>query len=116
MVLGLPGNPLSTHACFLLFARPVLRRMAGLRDWRASSFDVRLNRAYATRAGRECYGLARLHITHRGLEVEPVESSGSGDVLSMARANAFIVTPVEGASYAAGTPVRVLPWSDSIAG
>jgi molybdopterin molybdotransferase len=116
IVLGLPGNPVSTYACFLLFARPVLRRMSGLRDWKPSTFEVRLSAAYGTRPGREVYGLGRLHRTHRGLEVEPVASTGSGDVLSMAQANAFIVTPAEGASYAAGARVQVLAWHDPISG
>ena len=42
LVFGLPGNPLSVVACFLLFVDPALRRMQGEADAVAATVPVRL--------------------------------------------------------------------------
>jgi molybdopterin biosynthesis enzyme len=65
--------------------------------------------------GRRTYHLARLEADAETgeLGVRPVASRGSGDVLALARAHAFIVTPEDGPhEVAAGATVRVLAWRD----
>ena len=43
LVFGLPGNPLSVVACYLLFVEPALRRMQGEADAVAATVPVRLD-------------------------------------------------------------------------
>ena len=50
---------------------------------------------------------------NRRFHAEPVDSTGSGDVLSMARANGFLITPDDGGDYAAGDELPALRWHDA---
>lgn len=113
LVLGLPGNPVSTFTCFFLFAAPVLRRMLGYRRWRNRPQRASLVEPLEAAPGRETYHLARLETGPGGLAATAIRSAGSGDVLGLARANGFVVTPAEGASLAAGAEIPALPWRDS---
>jgi len=109
LVLGLPGNPVSTFTTFVVFAAPVLRRLLGYRAWGNARASAVLVAPLKTPPGRETYQLAHLASCGDGLTATPVASAGSGDVLALARANGFIVTPREGASLAAGATVSTLP-------
>jgi molybdopterin molybdotransferase len=112
LVIGLPGNPVSTYVGFAVFVAPALRRMMGYRNWRNLEFDATLDRPLRSKPGRATYHLARLLTTPEGFRVHRVSTTGSGDVLSLARANALIVTPARGVDLAAGAGVRVLAWRD----
>ena len=108
LVLGLPGNPVSTFTTFAVFAAPVLRRLLGYSTWRNARSSATLAAPLSTPPGRETYQLAHLAFGCNGLTATPVASAGSGDVLALARANGFIVTPPEGASLTAGATVSTL--------
>ncbi len=112
LVFGLPGNPVSTYTAFAVFVAPALRRMQGYRHWKNQSLPAVLAEPLRTRPGRETYHLARLALTSEGLTASPVAHAGSGDVLALARANGFLVTPESGASLAAGATVSAFPWKD----
>ncbi len=108
LVLGLPGNPLSAFVGFKLFGEPVLKRMAGVaRPWPVP-IEVRLGAAIRRRPGRRTYHLARVETTPEGAIATPVKSTGSGDVLSLARADALVVTPTESSGVAAGETLDAL--------
>ncbi len=98
LVIGLPGNPLSAFVGFRLFGEPVLRRFAGCRKAWPEPVSVRLDGPIRCRPGRRTYHLASV----RNGVATPVRSSGSGDVLSIARANALVVTPVDSDGVEAG--------------
>jgi molybdopterin molybdotransferase len=113
LVLGLPGNPVSTFTCFAVFVAPMLRRMLGYRRWENRSMLAVLTEPLRERGGRETYHLARIEPGPEGLVAQCVRNAGSGDVLALARANGFVVSPVGGASHAAGASVPALLWRDS---
>ena len=106
-VFGLPGNPLSAYVGTQLFALPVARRLAGTRQiwprWRRATLTQPLRR----RAGRETYHLVVCAETAGGCEVRPVVSQGSGDVLSLADANALMRSSKEVTELAAGAQVEI---------
>ena len=110
LVVGLPGNPVSTFTGFAVFVAPALRRMLGYRNPNNRTLSAVLAEPLRARPGRETYHLARLEASGGELTARRIRSAGSGDVLSLARANGFILSPVEGASLATGAPVPVLPW------
>ena len=112
LVFGLPGNPVSTYTAFAVFVAPALRRMQGYRHWKNQRLPAVLAEPLRTRPGRETYHLARLTVMGEGLTASPIAHAGSGDVLALARANGFIVTPESGASLAAGAAVPVFLWKD----
>ena len=110
--VGLPGNPVATMVCFLLFARPVLLRLAGA-AWRAPlGLPVPAGFAAAKRAGRSEYLRGRLVATESGLAAERIEREGSGILTSMVEAHGLIELGPEVASVRPGDPVPFLGFAE----
>ena len=113
-VFGLPGNPVSSHVSFELFARPALRAMAGHRD----TAERPVVRARAgERLARRPDG--KLHLDRVWVAVTPggvLEARRSGfqasNVLSgMANANALALIP-DGEGVAEGDELELMLLSD----
>ena len=113
LIFGLPGNPVSAFTCFAVLVAPSLRRMLGYRTWRDVLVAVRLDGAIEARPGRETYHLA--YVTwHEGRpSARRVDTTGSGDLPALARANAFLVTPAEGGSWDEGEELPALLWPEA---
>jgi molybdopterin molybdotransferase len=112
LVVGLPGNPISTFTGFAIFVAPALRRMMGYAEWRNLELPATLDRPLAAGPKRQTYHLVRLSASREGLTARPVRSTGSGDVLSLVRANGFVVTSVGCGDLEAGQTVPALLWRD----
>ena len=108
LVLGLPGNPLSAFVGFKLFGEPALRRFSGIEDCWPQPVRVTLAGEIRRKPGRETYHLARVEQRAEGPVAVPVSNTGSGDVLSLARANALVVTSEDDATVRAGAMLRAL--------
>jgi molybdopterin molybdotransferase len=113
LVIGLPGNPVSSFTGFAIFVAPVLRLMMGYAEWENARVFAALDAPISVRPGRTTYHLARLRWAEDGLHVARTETTGSADVLSMVRANGFLITPEQGGEFAAGDTLPVLPWPDA---
>lgn len=103
---GLPGNPASTMMTFELFARAAIDRLSG-----ASSAPLPLLRAKLTQDFHHKTGLTRFlpaHLSDDGATITPEPWQGSGDIASLARANAFLVAEPDRESWSAGDDIRVL--------
>jgi molybdopterin molybdotransferase len=111
LVLALPGNPLSACVGFHVFAAPALRRAMGLARWDEAPPEVRLDEALDAAGGRRTYHVARVERAGGGLCGRALRAAGSGDVLALARGNAWLVTPEEGGRFAPGDAVPALLWS-----
>jgi molybdopterin molybdotransferase len=113
LVVGLPGNPVSAFTGFAVFVAPVLRKMMGYRRWETEEMRATLDGPLKVKPGRKTYHLARLSWREGQLRGERIGSTGSGDVLSLARANGFLVTSEEGADLGPGDQLTALPWNDA---
>ncbi len=113
LVIGLPGNPVSVLTGFAVFVAPALRKMMGYRRWQNREVRVTLDRPFSCRPGRTTYHLARITWNDGRYEGHRVSTTGSGDVLSMARANGFLVSPEQGGEFGPGDELSALLWSDS---
>jgi molybdopterin molybdotransferase len=110
LVFGLPGNPLSGVACFLLFAGPALRRMQGERDAEPRCVPARLTTPARAADGRTTLLTARLgHGPDGMLEVTPTEGQGSHLTGALGASDAFAVVPHTAGELPAGALVDVLP-------
>lgn len=109
-VFGLPGNPVSTFACFQLFVEPALRRLLGQRHWAPQTVRARVEQELRCRPGRRVYHLARLTHGDAGWSGRRIDATGSGDVLALCRANGFLITDAEVDRVAAGETLPALPW------
>jgi molybdopterin molybdotransferase len=112
LVIGLPGNPVSAYAGFAIFVAPALRKMMGARRWMNQEITARLEHRVSCRQQRTTYRLARLEPDHNGFTARIIRSSGSGDVLSMTRANGFVITPAGVGDLEPGTELQALLWRD----
>lgn len=111
-IFGLPGNPVSAFTCLQLFVVTALRKLAGHSSPVIPPIRATLDAELRRRRGRLTYHLARLTWRGGAPHAAPVPSASSGDVLALARANAFIVAPGSDQVIPAGASVDVLPWMD----
>ena len=114
LVFGLPGNPVSAFTGFALFVAPALRRMLGYRNYRNTTRAASLCAPFSARSGRVTFHLARSTGEGRTLRAARVATGGSGDVLSLARADGFLITPAAGGEFSAGSELPFLSFSPQI--
>jgi molybdopterin molybdotransferase len=103
---GLPGNPASTMVTFELFARAAVERLSGIERPMLPLLRAKLTRDFHHKTGLTRFLPARL--SEDGSTVEPTGWQGSGDIPSLARANAFLVAEADRESWSEGDDIRVL--------
>jgi molybdopterin molybdotransferase len=108
-VLGLPGNPVSSLVCSLLFLRPLIEALLG-REITARDRD---HLPLATDIGgndrREDYLRATIRRADDGSEtIVPSERQDSSMLATLARADALVVRPPHAGPLAAGARVPVI--------
>lgn len=92
LVFGLPGNPVSSLVCFVLFVRPAIFKMSA-REPSQATFEATLGEDYPYRTDRPTYHPARLEVVSTGWQVRPVPWLGSPDLRALTEANALLVLP-----------------------
>lgn len=113
-LFGLPGNPISSAATFLLFAGPVLSVLGGCTESMPRFAAARLTRNLKGKPNltRFVPSECRWPSTPGTLpEVSAVNWHGSGDLAAFARANCFAVVPEGIDALKEGDAVSILPFS-----
>lgn len=108
-VLGLPGNPVSTMVCALLFLKPALDRMLGQPGNLVGMVPARLAVDLKQNDQRQDY--VRAHATRAadgGLTVEPHKVQDSSMLSVLAWANALLVRPPHDPARKAGDTVQMV--------
>jgi molybdopterin molybdotransferase len=109
LVFGLPGNPLSTLACTMLFIAPAVRRLQGERDAAATYGRATLTVPAEAADGRTTLLSAVLAPgPDGGLLATPTEQQGSHLSGTLASTQGFVVAPHAAGTMAAGSAVDVL--------
>jgi molybdopterin molybdotransferase len=103
---GLPGNPASTMVTFEIFARAAVELLGGQKDASLPLVWSKLSQDFRQKTGLTRFLPAVLSAD--GAEVTPMPWQGSGDVPSLTRANAFLVTEPDRETWTAGDWIRVL--------
>jgi molybdopterin molybdotransferase len=107
--LGLPGNPVSTLVCALLFLRPAIERMSGLPGGPVATTTAMLSVDVGANDTREDYVRATLSRDGQGrLGATPFKVQDSSMLGIMARADGFIVRPAHDPARRAGEAVTVV--------
>ena len=111
-VLGLPGNPVSTMVCSLLFVKPALDRMLGQSGDLVGTEPARLAVDVKVNDTREDYVRARLtRAADNSLTVEPHSIQDSSMLSVLAWANGLLVRPAHDPARKAGDIVQVIDLS-----
>jgi len=105
---GLPGNPVSTMVTFELFAKPVVRALAGMNPTKLVFLRARLKSEVKTKTGLQRFLPAILSGEFDQAEVELVPWHGSGDMAATARTNCYLVVAPAQDRIMAGEWVPVL--------
>ena len=103
---GLPGNPASTMVTFEIFARSAVELLGGQKDASLPLLWSKLSQDFRQKAGLTRFLPAVL--SPDGAEVTPLPWQGSGDVPTLTRSNAFLVTESGRENWSAGDWIRVL--------
>ena len=111
-LIGLPGNPVSTAVCALVFLRPAIAHMT--RDNRVGFgsidhiFKVPLGVALEANDHRQDYIRANLQDSANGQIIMPASRQDSSMLSVLATANALIVRPPHDLAKRVGEMVDVL--------
>jgi molybdopterin molybdotransferase len=108
-MLGLPGNPVSTFVCAMLFLVPAIERLVGLSSTDTTSAAARLGAPVGANDQRQDYLRARLARAPDGVEeVFPFEVQDSSMMRLLAAADCLILRPPHAPAAAAGEIVPVV--------
>jgi molybdopterin molybdotransferase len=109
--LGLPGNPVSSYVCALLFLQPLIAALLGIAFEQA--FDsARIARALPANDSRQDYIRARLVHRDGELWAESFTLQDSSVQTSLARADALIVRPPHAPAAPEGDRVSIMRLND----
>lgn len=108
-VFGLPGNPISTMVTFEVFARSALDVLAGRAEATLPFTQARLAHDFTHNPALTRFLPARLSGDYAGARVERIHWQGSGDLVSAARANCYLVAERGREAWSAGDSIDVLP-------
>ncbi|WP_321340149.1 gephyrin-like molybdotransferase Glp [uncultured Cohaesibacter sp.] len=107
-VLGLPGNPVSSMTCALLFLQPIIRKMLGKKG-PYQIMDAVLGNALPENDYRQSYMRAQTHIDEKGRTVASTYSDqDSSKLASFAQADCVIVRPPNTPASEAGDLCKII--------
>ena len=111
--LGLPGNPVATMVSFNLFVKPALQKLAGETVSKPFTIKAITTDNLKKRIGRTEYQRGFLTQTADGrFLVSKTGNQSSGILLSMSKANCYIVLSAEQSQIAKGSEVTVQLFSE----
>ena len=108
-VFGLPGNPVSTMVTFELFVAPAIDVLSGAEPRPLAIFRARLAHALHERSELTHFLPARVQNVRGEPEVSALPWQGSGDIVTVAESNAFLIVSPEKLHWDAGEMAAVLP-------
>jgi molybdopterin molybdotransferase len=108
-VIGVPGNPVSSYVCSLLFLAPLIRALSGAADIHSHKESALLGRDVGANDVREDYLRARLHTREDGaLIATPVTHQDSSLLAYLSAAQALVIRAPFASAAAAGSPCEIL--------
>src|SRR5260370_638186 len=115
-MLGLPGNPVSTLVCSLLFLKPAIEKLSGVRQDAEAPATARLGIALKQNDRRQDYLRARLVRAADGaLEAVPFEVQDSSMMRPLAASDCLVIRPPHAPALTAGSEVPIIPFpSDAL--
>jgi molybdopterin molybdotransferase len=107
-VLGVPGNPVSSYVCSVLFLVPLIRKLSGRADLERARETARLGRDLPENDEREDYLRATLSFGPDGPVATPISAQDSSLMASLSRSNCLVIRPPHAPAAAAGSPCVIL--------
>ena len=112
-VIGVPGNPVSSYVCSLLFLVPLIRALSGASTVHHARESALLGRDVGANDMREDYLRARLHKREDGAVIAtPVNHQDSSLLAYLSAAQALVIRAPFASAAAAGSPCEILRLPD----
>jgi molybdopterin molybdotransferase len=112
-VLGLPGNPVSSFVCAVLFLIPLLRKLQGRRDFMPALQPAALGSDLPANDHRQDYLRARIaRGTDGRLRASPHQRQDSSMQAVLVESDGLLVRPPHAPAEKAGSPCEVLLLDD----
>jgi molybdopterin molybdotransferase len=109
-MMGLPGNPVSSLVCGLLFLKPAIERLLGLDAVPSAPCRARLAIPLAANDRRQDYLRATLSRAADGtLEARPFPLQDSSMMSLLARSDCLVIREPHAPAAAAGDTVEIIP-------
>jgi molybdopterin molybdotransferase len=106
---GLPGNPVASMLCFLLFVRPAVWKLSGRQELEPPRFTAVAAERMRKRTGRQEFKRGIVRRTEHGWEVSTTGPQGSGILSSMVAANCLIILEEARGDVQPGETVLIEP-------
>jgi molybdopterin molybdotransferase len=112
LFFGLPGNPVAVMVTFQQIVQPALLYLSSETDYQPLIMQARCLQKLKKKAGRTEF-LRATYTQHPdgSLSVKTTGAQGSGILMSMSRANCYIILDAENAGVAEGDWVKVQPFN-----
>ena len=108
-VVGVPGNPVSSYVCTMLFVVPLIRALSGVKAVHHERETALLGRDIGANDVREDYLRARLEEREDGtLIATPVTKQDSSLLANLAAAQALVIRAPFAPAAKAGAPCEIL--------
>lgn len=107
-VLGLPGNPVSSYVCAVLFLIPLLRRLGGRTDLAPPIESAVLGGDLPANDAREDYLRGKLSAGSNGAVATAFSAQDSSMMATLSRADCLIIREPYAPAAKAGAPCRIV--------
>jgi molybdopterin molybdotransferase len=108
MAVGLPGNPVSSHVCAIVFVEPLVRALLG-QSVRQRVSRARLGQDLPANDQRQDYMRASLEVTADGtLIARPFDTQDSSIQRLLAKADALLIRPAHAPAARAGDLCEII--------
>ncbi|WP_205500824.1 molybdopterin molybdotransferase MoeA [Rufibacter psychrotolerans] len=108
VVFGFPGNPVSTFVCYQLYFKPWLHQSLSLS--KTAPYSAQLAQNLTFKPALTYHVPVTLSNENGVLKATPVDTTGSGDLTSLLKADALLSLPPERVQFRSGEAFPFIPF------
>ncbi len=110
IVFGVPGNPVSNFVTYLIFIRASLYKAMGYARFGIQPKEGILMTEFCSKAGRKHFVPIEIKKEKNQYCLKPVSSHGSADILSLSRADGFMIVGADQPALRKKSKVNFVTW------
>ena len=112
LIFGVPGNPVSNFLAYFIFIRPVMYKMAGLKLSIGVFKEGVLKEVFRKKTARRQFVLVKILKKGGDYDLFPLGSHGSADILSLSKADGFMVVSENENVIKKNRRMHFITWKD----
>lgn len=112
LIFGVPGNPVSNFLAYFVFIRPAIYKMMGLKPSGAAFKDGILVKEFRKKTDRRQFVLVKVLKRGNYYYLSVLDSHGSADILSLSKADGFMMVNENKSVIKKNTKMRFITWKE----